>query len=83
MGDDAPCSVLFGNWCGHRYVLVVPLLEFDVVLSGVEMRGVEMRGIGVALEGDEGDWRGFVETAAGNLSTSATEGESLNDIEET
>ena len=75
MGDDAPCSVLFGNWCGHRYVLVVPLLEFDVVLSGVEMRGVEMRGIGVALEGDEGDWRGFVETSAGKLLTSATEDE--------
>ena len=71
MGDDAPCSVLFNNWCGQRYVLVVTSLEFDVVLSGVEMRG-----IGVALEGDEGDWRGFVETSAGKLLTSATEGES-------
>ena len=82
MGDDAPCSVLFGNWCGQRYALVVPSLEFDVVLSGVEMRGVEMRGIGVALEGDEGAWRGFAETSAGNLWTSATEDEIGNDIVE-
>ena len=78
MGDEAPCSVLFGKWCGQRYMLVEALLEFDVVLSGVEMRG-----IGVTLEGDEGYWRGFVETSAGNLSTTATEDEIGDDIVET